>query len=219
MTRFLIVTWDGAGNLLRPSGSPAPWSSGATTSACSGTTRSRTLRRRGRPFVPYAARGLGRHGGPRRLRGRGQAMMEALCFSPAIATTWRELDREPADVVLVDCMLFTAIDAARPRASRPRRSFTRRTRSSAAVRSSRCSRRACVRTGIVRAWTGHRRAARRRTRRCASRSWRCRTSSSPVYADAANVLRIGPVLDAPPLYVAPTTSTSDDGSARWSWSA
>ena len=32
MSRYLIVTWDGAGNLVPTLGSPARWSSGAMTS-------------------------------------------------------------------------------------------------------------------------------------------------------------------------------------------
>ena len=40
-------------------------------------------------------------------------LIEELCFSSTIARdVARELDREPADAVLVDCMLFTAIDVA-----------------------------------------------------------------------------------------------------------
>jgi UDP:flavonoid glycosyltransferase YjiC (YdhE family) len=40
-------------------------------------------------------------------------MIDELCFSATIARdVARELDREPADSVLVDCMLYAAIDAA-----------------------------------------------------------------------------------------------------------
>ena len=40
-------------------------------------------------------------------------LVEELCFSSTIARDVAlELEREPADAVLVDCMLFTAIDVA-----------------------------------------------------------------------------------------------------------
>lgn len=42
-----------------------------------------------------------------------ELLIEELCFSTTISRDLaRELDREPADAVLVDCMLFTAIDVA-----------------------------------------------------------------------------------------------------------
>jgi MGT family glycosyltransferase len=40
-------------------------------------------------------------------------LMDQLCFSPAVGRELaQELEREPADAVLVDCLLFTAIDTA-----------------------------------------------------------------------------------------------------------
>ena len=84
-------------------------------SGCSGTTRSPT------GAVTWAARFVPLSQGegwdamedPDDFEAEVRLMIEELCFSTTIAQDLaQELAREPADAVLVDSMLFTAIDVA-----------------------------------------------------------------------------------------------------------
>ncbi len=115
MSRFLIVTWDGAGNL-------AP-TLGITRTL---VERGHDVRLLGHDTVADLCRGVGAHfvalsqaegwdamEDPDDFEAEVKLMVEDLCFSPVIADdVSKELAREAADVVLVDCLLFTAIDAA-----------------------------------------------------------------------------------------------------------
>jgi UDP:flavonoid glycosyltransferase YjiC (YdhE family) len=115
MSSYLIVTWDGAGNLVPTLGI------------------TRTLVERGHDVRMLAHGTVAERCGDvgarfvRLTQGDGwdamedpddfdaevKLMIEELCFSATIARdVAQELDREPADAVLVDCMLFTAIDVA-----------------------------------------------------------------------------------------------------------
>ena len=115
MSRYLIVTWDGAGNLVPTLGI------------------ARTLVERGHDvrmighdtiadrcgdlavrFIPLSqGEGWDAMEDPDDFEAEMKLMIEDLCFSTTIARDLaQELDREPADAVLVDCMLFTAIDVA-----------------------------------------------------------------------------------------------------------
>ena len=115
MGRYLIVTWDGAGNLvptlgitrtLVERGHDVRMLGHDTTADLCGDTGAR--------FVPLTqAEGWHLMDDPDDFEAEVKLMIEELCFSTTIARdVAQELDREPADVVLVDCLLFTAIDAA-----------------------------------------------------------------------------------------------------------
>jgi UDP:flavonoid glycosyltransferase YjiC (YdhE family) len=115
MSRYVIATWDGGGNLVPALGI------------------ARTLVRRGHDvrvigpdmiadrcadvgarFVAWSkGTGWDAMERPDSAEAEVKLMMEVICFSSARAGDLaHELGREPADAVLADCMLFTAIDAA-----------------------------------------------------------------------------------------------------------
>ena len=115
MSRYLIVTWDGAGNL-------APTLGIARTLV----ERGHDVRMLGHGTIVERCGDLGTRFVPLRQGPLWDAMedpddfeaevkllIEELSFSAVIARdVAQELEREPADAVLVDCMLFTAIDVA-----------------------------------------------------------------------------------------------------------
>jgi UDP:flavonoid glycosyltransferase YjiC (YdhE family) len=115
MSRFLIATWDGAGNL-------APALGIARTLVDRGhdvrLMGHRTIAERcgdvGTRFVPLSQGELwDAMDDPGDFEAEIRLLIDELCFSPTIAGDLaKELDREPADAVLVDCMLFTTIDTA-----------------------------------------------------------------------------------------------------------
>jgi UDP:flavonoid glycosyltransferase YjiC (YdhE family) len=115
MSRFLITTWDGAGNL-------APTLGIARTLVARGhdvrLMGHRTIAERcgdvGTRFVPLSQGELwDAMDDPGDFEAEIRLLIDELSFSSTIAGDLaKELDREPADAVLVDCMLFTAIDAA-----------------------------------------------------------------------------------------------------------
>src|SRR4051812_41977192 len=115
MSRFLIVTWDGAGNL-------SPTLGIARTLVERGhdvrLLGHRTIAERcgdvGTRFVPLSQGELwDAMDDPGDFEAEIRLLIDELCFSSAIpADLAKELDREPTDALLVDGMLFTTIDAA-----------------------------------------------------------------------------------------------------------
>jgi MGT family glycosyltransferase len=115
MARHLIVTWDGAGNLVPTLGIARNLIEAGHDVRILGHD---TIRERcgdvGARFISLSqAEGWDQLDNPDDFEAEVQLMMDQLCFSTAIARdTGAELEREPADVVMVDCMLFTAMNFA-----------------------------------------------------------------------------------------------------------
>jgi UDP:flavonoid glycosyltransferase YjiC (YdhE family) len=204
MSRFLIATWDGAGNL-------APTLGIARTLVERGhdvrLMGHRTIAQRcgevGTRFIPLSQDELwDAMDDPGDFEAEIRILINQLCFSSTISEDLAaELAREPADAVLVDCMLFTAIDVAlasgSPTAVLLHTAYT------------------IFRGGpLVEMFApGVAIANRRRAKlglpavetlgdihdSCACAIVAAPKEFEPGVPDAANVLRIGPVLDAPPL--------------------
>ena len=204
MSRFLIVTWDGAGNL-------APTLGIARTLVERGhdvrLLGHRTIAERcgdvGTRFVPLSQGELwNAMDDPGDFEAEIRLLIDELSFSPTIAGDLaKELDREPADAVLVDCMLFTAIDVALASGSptatlfhtaytvfrggplvemfAPGLAITNARRAELGLP-------AVERLGDIHD-------------ACACALVALPKEFEPDVPEAANVLRIGPVLDAPPL--------------------
>ena len=115
MSGFLIATWDGAGNLVPTLGIARTLverghdvrmlGHGTIVERCGDV---------GTRFVPLSQGALwDAVEDPDDFEAEVKLLIQDLCFSSTIAADFaKELDREPADAVLVDCMLFTAIDVA-----------------------------------------------------------------------------------------------------------
>ena len=204
MSRFLIMTWDGAGNL-------APTLGIARTLVERGhdvrLMGHRTIAERcgdvGTHFVPLSQGELwNAMDDPGDFEAEIQLLIDELSFSPTIAGDLaKELDREPADAVLVDCMLFTAIDVAlasgSPTATLFHTAYTvfrggplvEMFAPGLAItnaRSAELGLPAVERLGDIHD-------------ACACALVALPKEFEPDVPEAANVLRIGPVLDAPPL--------------------
>jgi len=115
MTRYLLVTWDGAGNLVSTLGIArtlvADGHDVRMIGHASIQQRCGDQSTRFTPFTPAA------DWDPLEVPGNFEEEMEMirgrLSFNPAIGDdVLAELEREAADVVIVDCMLFTALSAA-----------------------------------------------------------------------------------------------------------
>jgi UDP:flavonoid glycosyltransferase YjiC (YdhE family) len=204
MARYLIVTWDGAGNL-------APTLGIARTLVERGhdvrLMGHRTIAERcgdvGTRFIPLSQDELwDAMDDPADFEAEIRLLIDQVAFGSAIVDDLaKELNREPADAVLVDCMMFTAIDVAlasgRPTAALFHTSYT------------------LFRGGpLVEMFTPGLAVANARRAElglpaverlgdihdaCACSLVAVPTEFEPDVPDAANVLRIGPVLDAPPL--------------------
>jgi len=115
MSRYLIVTWDGAGNLVPTLGITRTLvERGHDVRMLGHDTIAERCGDMGARFIPLT-QGIGWDAmdNPDDFEAEMKLLIEELCFSSVIAQDLaRELDREAADVVLVDHMLFTAIDAA-----------------------------------------------------------------------------------------------------------
>ena len=115
MNRFLIVTWDGAGNLVPTLGIARTLvERGHDVRVIGHDTIIERCRDVGARFVPLTqGEGWDAMEDPDDFEAEVRLLIEELCFSATIARDLaQELAREPADAVLVDCMLFTAIDVA-----------------------------------------------------------------------------------------------------------
>ncbi|MDF2967963.1 MAG: glycosyltransferase, family [Nocardioidaceae bacterium] len=115
MGSYLIVTWDGAGNLVPTLGiARTIVERGHDVRLLGHDTIAGRCGDVGARFVPLSqGEGWDAMEDPEDFEAEVKLLIEELCFSSTIARdVARELDREPADVVLVDCMLFTAIDVA-----------------------------------------------------------------------------------------------------------
>ena len=115
MARYLIATWDGAGNLAPTLGIARTLvERGHDVRMLGHDTIAERCGDAGARFVAMTqGRGWDAMDDPDDFEAEVMLLIEELCFSTTIAQDLaRELDREPADAVLVDCMLFTAIDVA-----------------------------------------------------------------------------------------------------------
>jgi len=205
MSRFLIATWDGAGNL------PPELGIARTLVQRGHDVRllgHRTIADRcgdvGTRFVPLSQNEFwDAMDDPADFEAEVRLLIDQLCFGSTIADDLvEELRREPADVVLVDCMLFTAIDVALasgcPTAALVHTAYTLfrggpLVEAFAPGISIANARRAQLGLPAVETLTDIHDA-------CASVLVAVPKEFEPDVPDAANVLRIGPVLDAPPLY-------------------
>ena len=115
MARYLVATWDGAGNLSPTLGITRTLvERGHDVRLLGHGTIAERCGDAGARFVPLT-QGIGWDAmdDPDDFDAEVRLLIEELCFSSTIARDLaRELDREAADAVLVDCMLFTAIDVA-----------------------------------------------------------------------------------------------------------
>jgi MGT family glycosyltransferase len=204
MSRFLIMTWDGAGNL-------APTLGIARTLVERGhdvrLMGHRTIAERcgdvGTRFVPLSQGELwDAMDDPGDFEAEIRLLINELSFSSTVAGDLaKELDREPADAVLVDCMLFTAIDVAvasgSPTATLFHTAYTvfrggplvemfAPGMEIANARRAELGLPAIERLGDIHD-------------ACACAIVALPKEFEPDVPDAGNVLRIGPVLDAPPL--------------------
>lgn len=115
MGRYLVVTWDGAGNLVPTLGITRTLvERGHDVRVLGHDTIAERCSDAGASFVPLSqGRGWDAMEDPDDFEAEVKLLIEELCFSTTIARDLaQELDREPVDVVLVDCMLFTAIDVS-----------------------------------------------------------------------------------------------------------
>ena len=204
MGRYLIVTWDGAGNLVPTLGITRTLvERGHDVRMIGHDTIADRCGDLGARFVPLSqGEGWDAMEDPDDFEAEMKLLTEDLCFSTTIARDLaQELGREPADAVLVDCMLFTAIDVAlasgTPTAALFHAPYTM-FRGGPVVE--------MFAPGIAIANVHRAELGLPAIERlgdihdaCASAIVAVPKEFEPDVPDAANVLRIGPVLDAPPL--------------------
>ena len=204
MGRYLIVTWDGAGNLVPTLGITRTLvERGHDVRLIGHGTIAERCGDLGARFVPLTqGKGWDAMDDPADFEAEMKLLIEELCFSSTIARdVARELDREPADAVLVDCMLFTAIDVAlasgTPTATLFHAPYTvfrggPLVEMFAPGRAIANAHRAALGLPAIERLGDIHDA-------CARAIVASPKEFEPDVPDAANVLRIGPVLDAPPL--------------------
>jgi MGT family glycosyltransferase len=115
MARYLIVTWDGAGNLVPTLGIARNLVDvGHDVRLLGHGTIGGRATELGARFTSLAQPEDWDHmDNPDDFAAEVELLMDQLCFSTAIASdVAAELDREPTDVVMVDCMLFSALNVA-----------------------------------------------------------------------------------------------------------
>jgi UDP:flavonoid glycosyltransferase YjiC (YdhE family) len=204
MGRYLIVTWDGAGNLVPTLGITRTLvERGHDVRVLGHDTIADLFADVGARFVRLTqAVGWDALDDPDDFEAEMKLMIEELCFSTIIAGDLaRELEREPVDAVLVDCLLFTAIDVAlasgTPTAALFHAPYTI-FRGGPLVE--------MFAPGIAIANAHRASLGLQAIERLGEIHDACRYAIvaapkefEPDAPDAANVLRIGPVLDAPPL--------------------
>jgi UDP:flavonoid glycosyltransferase YjiC (YdhE family) len=204
MARYLVVTWDGAGNLVPTLGIARTLVEGGHDVRLLGHD---TIAQRcgpvGARFIPLSQRdGWDAMDDPDDFAAEVKLLIDELCFSSTIAhDVAREMNREPVDAVLVDCMLFTAIDVAlasgAPTAALFHVPYTVFRAGplvemfAPGVTVANASRTELGLPAIERLGDIH--------DACAVALVALPKEFEPDVHDAANVLRIGPVLDAPPL--------------------
>lgn len=118
MTRYLIVTWDGAGNQLPTLGITRALVEAGHDVRLLGhdTIRERSGDAGARFQVLPQPQGWDEMEDPDDTAAEIELLLDTLCLSDVIAgAVAAELDRGGADVVLVDCMLFSAINVAQAR--------------------------------------------------------------------------------------------------------
>lgn len=204
MSRCLIVTWDGAGNLVPTLGIARTLvERGHDVRLLGHDTIAERCGDVGARFVPLSqAEGWDAMEDPDDFEAEVKLMIDELCFSSTIAGDLaRELEREPAEVVLVDSMLFTAIDVAlasgTPTAALFHTPYTIFRDGplvemfAPGVAIANAHRAELGLPAIEKLGDIH--------DACAHALVALPKEFEPDVPDAANVLRIGPVLDAPPL--------------------
>jgi UDP:flavonoid glycosyltransferase YjiC (YdhE family) len=216
--RFLIATWDGAGNLVPTLGIARRLvERGHDVRLLGHETIIRRCGDVGARFVPSSQRDLwDAMDDPTDFAAEVKLLIEQLCFGSALPRDLaQELDREPADAVLVDCMLFTTIDVAlasgTPTATLFHTPYTifrggplvEMFAPGVAIAN---TRRAALGLPAVESLADIHDA-------CAAAFVALPKEFEPDVADAENVLRIGPVLDAPPLSREMDAVVIGDGSA------
>ena len=115
MARYVVITWDGQGNLVPTLGITRTLvERGHDVRMIGHDAIAQRCNDAGARFVSLPqGEGWDAMEDPSDFEAEVKLLIDELCFSSTIAgDVQRELDREPADAVLVDCMLFTAIDVA-----------------------------------------------------------------------------------------------------------
>jgi MGT family glycosyltransferase len=205
MGRYLIATWDGAGNLAPTLGIARTLvERGHDVRIIGHETIVARCGDAGARFVPLTQGVLwDAMDDPGDFEAEIKLLIDELCFSSTIARdVAQELNREPVDAVLVDCMLFTAIDVAlasgTPTAALFHTAYTVFRGGplvemfAPGVAIANAQRAQVGLPTIERLGDIH--------DACACALVALPKEFEPDVPDAANVLRIGPVLDAPPLY-------------------
>ncbi len=115
MTRYLMVTWDGAGNLVSTLGIARTLvADGHDVRMIGHASIQERCGDQGTRFTAFTpAADWDPLEVPTTFEEEMEMIRGRLSFNPAIgADVLAELEREPADVLVVDCMLFTALSAA-----------------------------------------------------------------------------------------------------------
>lgn len=117
MSRFLMVTWDGAGNLVSALGIAQRLAErGHDVRLLGHASIGERTDARGWRFRAFQEARPWDSSVPADPAAEVEALARGVWFSPAVADdVMAELDREPADVVIVDCLLYTALSAAQAR--------------------------------------------------------------------------------------------------------
>ncbi len=117
MSSFLIVTWDGAGNLVSTLGIAERLAQhGHDMRILGHPTIGQRIDARGWRFQPFRETMAWDSTAPADQATEIEVLGRGVWFSPAVADdVLTELDREPADVLVADCMLYTALIAAEAR--------------------------------------------------------------------------------------------------------
>lgn len=217
MTRYLIVTWDGAGNLVPTLGIARHLAdAGHDVRILGHETIVERCGAAGSRFVALTQpAGWDVMDDPDDFEAEVELMMEQLCFSTAIAKdVTSELEREAADVLMVDCMLWTALNVALasglPTATLFHTPYTI-FRGGPLVEMFAPG---LVRLNAHRAELGLAPVAKLGDVHdaCGLALVALPMEFEPGAADAPNVVRIGPVLDAPPLMKTTDAVAVSDGS-------